>query len=65
MDVLQSAAARDLDSSRIGNLYAATSGEQDSETALAPLGWKLGGTSGILFVDDPACAKVELLALPG
>ena len=49
----------------VGDLYAAASGERDWETALTPLGRMLGGTSGILFVDDPAGADVDLLALPG
>ncbi len=49
----------------VGDLYAAASGERTWETALTPLGRMLGGTSGILFVDDPACADVDLLALPG
>ena len=49
----------------IGDLYAAACGERDWETALAPMARRLAGTSGILFIDDPARADVDLLALPG
>ena len=49
----------------VGDLYAAASGERNWETALGRLGRMLGSTSGILFIDDPAHADVDLLALPG
>ncbi len=66
MNVVQAVTGPDVEFAEyVGDLYAAASGERDWETALAPIARRLAGTSGILFVDDPASAEVDLLALPG